>query len=273
MPFGAEGMMASGAITAVMISYAVDSAVAGLILGSLAGVLMALLAGVLHIRYRVHATLAGMAINLLGLAMASLMLKLVWSADGYSPSVAAFSSIAATPRLAWIANIPLIGTLLAGQTFYIFACIIIIIISWIFVYKSKFGLRLRMVGENPVAANSVGINTVKYKHLGVMICGLLSGLAGTFLSLGSMNRFVLDMTAGRGFVALVINNVGASNPLWSALSALFYGFFDSTQVALQGSAIPHQFLMLLPYMFVLVWCLVSTKRSRGPAGIGKFFDS
>jgi simple sugar transport system permease protein len=234
---------------------------------------MALLMGVLHIRYRVNATLAGMAVNLLGLALSALLLKLIWNVEGFSPAVRSFSTIASTPSLAWMAGLPVIGRIVGEQSFFLFVCIFFIIVGWVFMYKTPYGLHLRMVGENPMAANSVGINTTRYKYLGVIVCGVLSGLAGTYLSVVGLNRYVVDMSAGRGFVALVINNLGGSNPFWSAMSALFYGFFDSMQFVFQGVDTPQQLLMMTPYVFILIVCLISAKRSRGPAGIGKFFDS
>ncbi len=251
--FGCEGMMAAGAIFAVIGSDFTGSKWIGVLLAVLAGMLVSSLHAVLHVKYKVNATLSGMSVNLLGAALGALALKLVWKVSGMSPEVAAFSKIAATPSLSWMARIPVIGYVLGEQ--------------------SLFGLRMRMVGENPVAANTVGINTVRYKYMGVLVCGLLSGLAGAFLSLVGMNRYIMGMTAGRGYVAMVINNLGASNPIGSALSALFFGFFDCLQFVFQGVRTPSQILMMLPYVFTLIICVGNTKRSKGPAGVGQHFDS
>lgn len=270
--FGSEGMMATGAIFAVMGSYFTGDKWIGVLLAVLAGMLISSLHAVLHVKYRVNATLSGMSVNLLGAAVAALSLKLVWKVSGMSPEVESFSKISATPGLDWMARIPLIGGVLGEQSIFFLITIVVVAVGWVVLYKTPFGLRMRMVGENPAAANTVGINTVRYKYIGVLVCGLLSGLAGAFLALVGMNRYIMGMTAGRGYVAMVINNLGASNPVGSALSALLFGFFDCLQFVFQGVRTPSQLLMMLPYVFTLIICVGNTKRSKGPAGVGKHFD-
>lgn len=271
--FGCEGMMAAGAIFAVMGSDFTGSKWIGVLLGVLAGMLISSLHAVLHIKHRVNATLSGMSVNLLGTAVGSLALKLVWKVSGMSPEVAAFSKIAASPSMSWVARIPVIGHVLGEQSIFFLITIVVVIVSWVFLYKTTFGLRMRMVGENPVAANTVGINTVRYKYFGVLVCGLLAGLAGAFLSLAGMNRYIIGMTAGRGYVAMVINNLGGSNPIGAAFSALFFGLFDCMQFVFQGVRTPSQILMMLPYVFTLIICVGNTNRAKGPAGVGQHFDS
>lgn len=270
--FGCEGMMAAGAIFAVVGSYFSQNNWVGVLVGVTASILIALLHGVLHIKYRVNATLSGMAVNLLGIAMAALLMKLVWKTAGMSPDVPAFVKLNAMPAFKWLTEIPVIGYILGEQSIFFFIAILAVIVTWLYLFRSYFGLRMRMVGENPMAANSVGINTQRYKYFGVLWCGLLAGLAGCFLSLVGMNRYTLGMTAGRGYIAMVINNLGASNPIGSALSALFFGFFDCLQFVFQGVNTPSQLLMMMPYVFTLLICLLNSKRARGPAGVGKFYD-
>jgi len=270
--FGCEGMMAAGAIFATIGAYFSGNKWVGILAGVAAAMLISCIHGVLHIKYRVNATLSGMSVNLLGTAMATLLLKLVWQEEGFSPPTEAFTKLAANPAFQWLTKIPVAGYILGEQSVYFFFCIIMVVISWMFMYKTAYGLRLRMVGENPVAANTVGINTVRYKYFGVLVCGFMAGLGGTFLSLVGMNRYTIDMTAGRGYVAMVINNLGASNPIGSALASIFFGFFDCLQFVFQRVNTPAQLLMMMPYVFTLLICLANTKRSRGPAGMGKFYD-
>lgn len=270
--FGCEGMMAAGAIFAVVASYFTENRWLGIFAGIAAGILISCLHAVLHIKYRVNATLSGMSVNLLGVAIAALFLKLVWNQAGMSPEVDAFSKMSTTKGLEWVASIPVIGSVLGEQSVFFLFTIAIAAFGWVFMFKTVYGLRMRMVGENPVAANTVGINTVRYKYAGVLFCGALSGLAGAFLSLVGMNRYTINMAAGRGYVAMVINNLGASNPIGSALSALFFGFFDCLQFVFQGVRTPVQLLMMMPYVFTLLICLINAKRAKGPAGVGKHFD-
>jgi ABC-type uncharacterized transport system permease subunit len=271
--FGCEGMMAAGAIFATIGAYYSGNRWVGVFVGLVAGLFMSLIHGVLHIRFRVNATLSGMGVNLLGVATATLLLKLVWNEEGFSPPTDAFSKLSATPPFTGIAKIPLIGGVLGEQSIYLLFCIVFIILGWVYMYRTTFGLRMRMVGENPVAAHSVGINTVRYKYFGVIMCGLLAGLGGTYLSLVGMNRYTINMAAGRGYVAMVINNLGGSNPIGTALSSLFFGFFDCLQFVFQGVQTPAQLMMMMPYVFTLIVCLLNSKRATGPAGVGKHFDA
>ncbi|MPN14013.1 hypothetical protein SDC9_161339 [bioreactor metagenome] len=148
----------------------------------------------------------------------------------------------------------------------------IVLVSWVILFKTPFGLRLRMVGENPVAANTVGIHTSAMKYAGVIICGAICGLAGAYLSLARMNRFVLDMTGGRGYVSMVIADLGGANPLIAGAASLLFGFFDCLQSIFQSVDTPSQFWMIMPYMFALCVALVNNKFAHGPAGMGKHFD-
>lgn len=169
-------------------------------------------------------------------------------------------------------KIPIIGPILVQQYAFFYIAIGIVILAWVFMFKTKFGLRMRMVGENPVAANSVGINTVRYKYFGVLLCGGLSGLGGAYLSIAMLSRFQSGMTAGRGYIAMVTTNLGQSNPLFAALSSLFFGFFDSLQTMFQGINFPSQVLMMMPYAFTLIASLIHFGGNRGPAGVGKHHD-
>lgn len=205
---------------------------------------------------------------MLGLALSSIVVKVAWKQTGFSPELPSLTN--ANP--VWLKGIPFIGPILAEQNLFFYIAIFIVLISWVLIYRTIFGLRMRMVGENPVAANTVGINTVAYKYIGVLLCGTLSGLGGAYLSLVRMNRFVVGMSAGRGFVATVVTNLGRSNPLYAAISSLFFGLFDSAQIIFQGVDTPSQILMMIPYVFTLIISLFNFRGVHGPAGVGKHFD-
>lgn len=126
-----------------------------------------------------------------------------------------------------------------------------------------------MVGENPEAARTVGlpVNTLKYS--GVLICGALCGLAGSYLSLDHLNLFVREMTAGRGYIAYVAAILGRYHPVGALLGALVFGFFDALQINLQGNGIPPQFFVALPYVITLLVITFAVKNIRQPDGLGK----
>ncbi len=265
---GCEGMMIAGAIFSVLGSYITGSAWFGIFFGIFFGVLFSLIHGSLHITYRVNQTISGMCVNLLAAAVAPLILQIVWNAKTISSAVASFKKLD-NPLLR---NIPLIGNILAEQNILFYLTFVIVGLSWIFMFKTKNGLRMRMVGENPVAAGTVGLNTVAYKYFGTAMCGALCGLGGAYLSLGQMNMFVNGMTAGRGYIAMVINAFGRFSPIGAVLGSLFFGFFDALQTIFQNERIPSHVVMMMPYILTLIVISFGLRNSRAPAGVGKHHD-
>lgn len=266
---GCEGMMISGSLLAVIVSYYTGSAWLGLLGGILAGGVISMLHAVMHVTYRVNATISGMCINLLGLAISPLILQLIWQQRNSSSRVSAFSPI----KIDALDKIPVLGNILNQQNVLFYLSVVFIIIGYVFMFRTTKGLRMRMVGENPQAASTVGINVTGYKYFGVLMCGLLCGMGGAYLSIGQLDLFVDGMTAGRGYIAVVINAFGRYNPIGALLGSMFFGFFDSLQVIFQDSGVPNQVMRMIPYLFTLVVIAFGVRRSHTPAGVGKFHDS
>lgn len=265
---GLEGMMLAGSFFSVFGSWLTGNAWLGLLFGILFGVIFSMLHAVMHITYRVNASISGMCVNLLAAAATPLLLNEVFGMSGKSPMVEAFKK----PNWEWLNNIPVIGRILGAQNILFFLAIILVIISWIFIYKTKTGLRMRMVGENPHAASTVGLNVVAYKYFGVAMSGSLAGFAGAYLSLGQMNLFVEQMTSGRGYIAVVINAFGRYNPLGVLGGSIFFGFFDALQTVFQN-VFPSQLVMMTPYVLTLLVIAFGLGGGRGPAGVGKHIES
>lgn len=265
---GCEGMMIAGAFFGVLGSFIFENQWIGLLFAAVFGIVFSMLHAFLHVTYKVNATISGMCVNLLASAATPLLLQLIWGQRGNSPTVRAFSKM----DVPWLKNIPLIGGLLAEQNVLFYLTILIAVLSWVYMFKTSSGLRMRMVGENPKAASTVGINVVGYKYFGVAMCGLLCGLGGGYLSLGQLNLFVDGMTAGRGYIALVINAFGKFNPIGAMLGSLFFGFFESLQNIFQGKLIPSHIVRMMPYMLTLIVISFGVRNSRTPAGIGKHHD-
>ncbi|MDY0235625.1 MAG: ABC transporter permease [Gudongella sp.] len=265
---GLEGMMLAGAFFGVMGANITGSAWMGLLIGVLFGMIFSLLHAVLHVSYKVNGSISGMVINLLAAAVTPLMLNEYFGMSGKSSMVESFTN----PHWEWLDNIPIIGPILGGQNILFYLSIILVAISWVFLYKSKFGLRMRMVGENPEAASAVGLNVKAYKYFGVLMSGCFAGLGGVYLSLGQMNLFVENMTAGRGYIAVVINAFGRFNPLGSFIGSIFFGFFDAVQTVFQ-SFFPSQLVMMTPYLVTIIVILFGLKSGRSPAGTGKHIEN
>lgn len=265
---GLEGMMLAGSFFAVLGSWISGSAWVGLLAGIVFGVVFSMLHAVMHISYKVNASISGMCINLLASATTPLLLNVVFGMSGKTPAVAAFVK----PNWQWLMNIPVLGKILGSQNILFFLTIFLVIISWVFMYKTTLGLRMRMVSENPQAASTVGLNVKAYKYFGVAMSGCFCGLAGAYLSLGQMNLFVEDMTSGRGYIAVVINAFGKYNPVGSLLGSVFFGFFDSLQTMFQ-SILPSQLVMMTPYVVTLLVITFGIRGGRGPAGVGKHIEN
>lgn len=265
---GLEGMMLAGSFFSVWGSYLTGNAWLGLLFGMLFGVIFSMLHAVMHVTYRVNASISGMCVNLLAAAVTPLLLNEIFGMSGKSPLVEAFKK----PNWEWLNNIPVIGKILGAQNILFFIAILLVIISWIFIYKTKIGLRMRMVSENPHAASTVGLNVMAYKYFGVAMSGCLAGFAGAYLSLGQMNLFVEQMTAGRGYIAVVINAFGRYNPFGVLGGSVFFGFFDALQTVFQN-IFPSQLVMMTPYVFTLLVIVFGLGGGRGPAGVGKHIEN
>lgn len=265
---GLEGMMLFGAFFGVYGSYISGSAWVGLLFGAMFGVLISMLHAVMHITYRVNASISGMCVNLLGTASTPLLLNAIFDSNGNSPQVQGFSKL----NIPALNNVPFIGPILNSQSILFYVTIVMVVIGWVFMYRTTMGLRMRMVGENPQAASTVGIKVTAYKYFGVAMSGMFAGMGGAYLSLSQMNLFVENMTSGRGYISVVISSFGQYNPLGAMAGSLFFGFFDSLQTIFQ-STLPSQLMMMAPYLFTMLVIVFGVKRSKAPAGIGKHVEN
>lgn len=265
---GCEGMMLAGSFFGVWGAYLTGSEWMGLLFAMVFGAIFSLLHALLHVTYRVNATISGMCVNLLGLAVTPLLLDIIWGMNGKSPQVAAFKPL----KWEWLNRIPIIGDIFGSQSILFYIAIVLCVAGWLFMFKTSKGMRMRTVGENPQAASTVGLNVTGYKYFGVMMSGIFCGLGGAYLSLGQLNLFVEGMTAGRGYIAVVINALGRYNPVGALFGSLFFGFFDSLQNVFQN-VLPSQLMMTAPYVFTLLVITFGLKRTHTPAGVGKYHDT
>lgn len=249
MALGLESMMMTGAFCGVLGSWASQNVWIGVVCGILGGLCLGLLHGLLSVRYRVNQVISGIGLNLLVLAVTTLLMQLLWGNRGSSPQVPSFeASVLGSPLL--------------------YITIVVIGLSCMILFRTRFGLRLRMVGENPQAAASMGLRVHGIKYAGVAICGGLAGLGGVYLSLDHLNMFVRDMTAGRGYIAVAITILARYHPLYAAACALIFGFFDAVQIILQGQGIPTQLVQSIPYLATLFILAFGVRHITPPAGVG-----
>ena len=243
---GLEGIMLISALFGVL-----GGAMGGnLFWGFLTGVGSALVVSAIfayfHLILKANATLCGTAINTAATGLTVFVLQLATGEKGNSSSLRSFSF--PEVEIPLIKDIPVVGDILSGHNALTYTAILMVVLVYILLYKTPLGLRMRAVGENPNAASSVGQDVVKIRFIAIIICGVLTGLGGMYLSMGYLDMFVRDMVAGRGFIALAACSMGQSTPVGALISSLEFAFFDGLSNILQVLQIPSQFVQMLPYL-------------------------
>ena len=253
MALGLESMMTMGAFCGVLGSYFTGNVATAILCGIAGGALFGLCHGILSVRYKVNQVISGIGLNLLAVAATTLLMQLIWNNKGSSPQVASIKQGVLTSPITFI-----MLAAVAAEDFILF--------------RNPFGLRLRMVGENPKAAATVGLPVHRIKYIAVVCCGMLAGLGGAYLSIDHLDMYVRDMSAGRGYIAVAIMILARYNPIMVVLCALIFGFSDAVQISLQGYGVPSQIMAMIPYMVTLLVLAFGVRQITPPAGVGAHDD-
>lgn len=243
---GLEGIMLISALAGVLGSAFGGNLVWGVVAGLLAAVAVSAVFAYFHLVLKANNVLCGTAVNTMATGLTVFVLQLATGEKGNSSSLKSFSF--PNVDIPVIKDIPVIGTILSGHNALTYFALIMVAAIWFFLYKTPTGLRMRAVGENPDAASSVGQNVVKIQFLAIVLCGIMTGLGGMYLSMGYLNMFVRDMTAGRGFISLAACSMGQATPAGALLSSMIFAFFDGLSNILQVLKIPSEFIQMLPYL-------------------------
>ena len=253
MALGLESMMTMGAFCGVLGSYFTGNVAAAILCGIAGGALFGLCHGILSVRYKVNQVISGIGLNLLAVAATTHLMQLIWNNKGSSPQVASIKQ----------------GVLTSPITFIMLAAVAA---EYFILFRTRFGLRLRMVGENPKAAATVGLPVHRIKYIAVVCCGMLAGLGGAYLSIDHLDMYVRDMSAGRGYIAVAIMILARYNPIMVVLCALIFGFSDAVQISLQGYGVPSQIMAMIPYMVTRLVLAFGVRQITPPAGVGAHDD-
>ena len=264
---GIEGMMLTGAFASVVVASVTDNMLMGVLSGVLAGMLLALLHGVLSIRYKTDQIVSGAVLIILALGLTSYLhraiLEVNVALNTPGPAIPAY----AVPGL-W--RIPVIGPVLFNQSPLIYLLYLLIIVTVVIMNQTRWGLRIRSVGEHPRAADTLGINVNRIRYLCVMISGGFAGLSGAYMAIGSAGRFNEGLTAGKGFLGLAGMIFGNYDPVGAFFGSLIFGFFDSWQekLALLQIGIPGEIFAMAPYLATMIVLAGIIGRARIPAADG-----
>ncbi|APG75500.1 ABC transporter permease [Lactobacillus delbrueckii] len=273
---GLEGIMTMGAFTSIVfnLSFASTFGTAtpwlGALLGGIVGIIFSLLHAVATINWRADHVISGTVLNLMAPPLAVFLVKAIYN-KGQTENINQNFGYFSFPGLA---NIPVIGPIFFKNTSAPawVAIILSIFLYWV-LYKTRFGLRLRSSGENPQAADTLGINVYKMRYAGVLISGFLGGIGGAVFAEAIAGNFSVSTIAGQGFMALAAMIFGRYNPIGAMLSSLFFGFAQSLSIIgdqLPGiSSLPSVYLQIAPYVLTIIVLVVFFGKTVGPAADGQ----
>jgi general nucleoside transport system permease protein len=262
-----DGQLLFGAFAAAVVSSMTGSPWPGLLAAAVAGALVALVLGLFAISYFVDQIIVGVVLNVLVIGITSFLFSQVLAPNAADLNTSARFKVVPIPVLG---DIPLIGPILFRQTPVVYLLYIAVAVVTFALYRTRWGLRVRAVGEHPMAADTVGIKVNRTRYRTILIAGAVAGLGGAFYTLVSVPQFNREMTGGAGYIALAAVIFGKWDPIRATLAALLFGFASNLQGVLSviGSNVPSQFMLMLPYVVTIFAVAGLVGRSRPPAADG-----
>ncbi len=275
-----EGKMLAGAFTAACVAAITGSAWLGLFAAIGVSASLALLHGFACITHKGNQVVSGVAINILASGLTVVLGSAWFHRGGQTPSLSSEARFMPIefPFAETLNAVPLVGPfykeLLSGHNLLVYVAFLVVPLTWWIVFRTRFGLRLRAVGENPTAVDTAGISVSWLRYRAVLICGLLTGIAGTYLAIGQNAGFVREMTAGQGYIALAALIFGKWRPVTALGACLVFGLLDAIAIRLQGvqlagiGEVPVELIQSLPYILTVVLLAGFIGKSVAPKAIG-----
>ena len=262
-----EGQLLFAAFVSAVVSSITQNAILGLLSAPIAGALISLILAYFSIQFQVDQVILGFVINVLVLGLTNFFYTtlLIPYEDKWNMGVS-FSPI----KIPILSNLPIIGPTLFNQTIIVYLMYAFVIFIQIALFKSRWGLRTRAIGELPVAADSVGIDVNRLRFKNVMLAGLVAGTGGAYFTVGAVGPFSQNMTAGAGFIALACLIFGKWTPRGAIVAAIFFGFANNLQgnLSIIGVSIPSEFMLMVPYIATIIAVSGVVGRVRAPAADG-----
>ena len=264
---GIEGMMLMGAFTSILGAYySGGNLLVGILCGMLGGMFLGLVHSIITVEFGGPQPVSSLGITLFATGATSFLLEAIFNQKGNSPKVN-------TPKgMELFRGVPLIGDFMAEISGFLYLFILVVVLAQYILYHTSIGLRLMSVGEDPKTAESVGINVWRYRYAAMIISGGLSGIGGSFLTIGDLDRFQENMIAGRGYIALAAMILGKWSIKGAVLASLLFGFFEALKIQAQLAEvinIPIDLLTLFPYIITLVVLALFIGGATGPKGLNK----
>ncbi|MFZ9818854.1 MAG: ABC transporter permease [Ilumatobacteraceae bacterium] len=262
-----------------LLGAAFTGSVVGSLLGPWMGILAAVLTGValsgilavFAIRYRVDQVIVGFAVNFFALGLTSFLTSRVLTEYPEYNLLRPFRPWA----IPLLSDIPVVGTVLFTQTLFVYASVIAVVVATWMMYRTRWGLRTRAIGEYPKAAGTLGVDVIRLRYRNVLIAGAVAGLGGAWWPVGTVGRFDQNITGGRGFIALAAVIFGRWHPVGAFSAALVFGFAEAIQLKMSNlnTGIPSEFLLMAPYLVTLIVVAGFVGRSRAPKAAGQPYDA
>lgn len=263
-----EGIMLAGAFTAAAVTAVGGNPWLGLLAAMGAGLVVAAIHAIASIEFKADQVVVGTAINILFLGVPALASGAMFESTGSTPQLPREQTLPDW-HIPVIDQIPVLSQLLSGHKPIVYIALLAVPVSYYVLFRTKFGLRLRAVGENPEAADTAGVSVSRMRYAGVLLSGILAGIGGAYLSIGQNSLFTRNMTAGRGFIALAALIFGKWHPVGAFLACLLFGIAEAITIRMQGVVnIPVQFIQMIPYILTLVVLAGFIGRAIPPKAIG-----
>ncbi len=267
---GIEGIMMLAAMTGFSATYFTGSLWLGVLAAVLTGMLAGLLMGLLTVSLGLSQHVSGIGTTLLCSGLSFFFYRLIFGHPSSLPKIEAFKAV----PLPVLSSIPVIGPIFFNQFSLVYIAMTIVPVSAYILYHTPWGLNLRTVGENPLAADSAGVNVHLTRYQALLISGALMGLAGAFLSMAQFNAYTFGVISGRGWVCIALIVFGQWSPWKSAAGAILFAFIDALQLRLQASSLidlPYQIFLMMPFLLTIIGMAMVSRNARAPAALLKPF--
>lgn len=261
---GIEGMMVAGAFTSFAVGIELNSLVDGFLAAAAVGLTLGLVFGILTITLRVNQIVVGLGLTIFAHSMSSFLHRVI-----FGNQFPILFGAGGTNEIAVLSGIPIMGQAFFNQHWLVYLTFLLVPLLYGLMYQTRFGLRVRAVGETPWAADASGVNVFRIRYYTILFGGLMASLGGAFMALGDLAFFVPDMNMGRGYIAIVVVMLGKWNPIKVCWGALLFGIALALTSALQvaGINISPDLILMIPYLVVIVALLLFTRSTDLPSSL------
>ena len=262
---GIEGMMVAGAFSSFAVALKLNSLFFGFLAAAAVGLTLGLVFGILTITLRVNQIVVGLGLTIFAHSMSSFLHRVI-----FGNQFPILFGAGGTNEIPLLSRIPLIGQAFFNQHWLVYLTFAMAPVLYVLMYKTRFGLRIRAIGETPGAADASGVNVYRIRYYAILFGGLMASIGGAFMALGDLAFFVPDMNMGRGYIAIVVVMLGKWNPIKVCWGGLLFGFALALTSALQvaGINISPDFILMTPYLVVIVALLLFARSTNLPSSLG-----